>query len=90
MENEGLKMVMEESGEEDFSDTIPTDEEKEYLRLEKIRKESVHAKYETKKEEVRKHTWDLRKQIALLEDNVKRNNALLDDMHENMWREIYG
>ena len=69
---------------------LPSDEDTEYMRLEKIRKEAVHDKYAQKKQDIRDHTARLRKQIELLEDNVRRNNALIDDVCENEWKEIYG
>ncbi len=69
---------------------MPTDEEVERRKAEEIRKGIITAKYAQKKQDIREHTARLRKQIEVLEDNIQRNNALIDDVVERQWKEIYG
>ena len=87
-EANGLELLRDDFEKLEEED-MPTDEEVERMRLEKIRKESIHAKYAKKKQDIREHTARLRKQIEVLEDNIQRNNALMDDITNMEWKEIY-
>ncbi len=97
MEKSGLQQIFDESGEEDYGDVIPTDDDTKYLNSEELRKATIHAKYDSQKDKIRNHTNDLKEKIEklkketeLLEDNVKRNDMFILDICDKEWKEIWG
>lgn len=93
VKNKNMEEIQKEWETQDEREThggdMPTDETMAFLKACEDRKNKIHLHYGSRKIAIREHTKRLRQQIINLEENIQRNNAMLDSINDNEWKEIY-